>query len=126
MASNLDHVLEFIKCWSRLDLDSILTAMTEDCFYHNMPWPPMVGHAAIREGLVQFIGSAEAIDWRLLHAAETENGAVMTERLDRFLINGKWIDIPVMGTFELRDGLIARWRDYFDSAQFEAAIASIA
>lgn len=125
MASNLDHVLEFIDAWSRLELEPILGAMTEDCFYHNMPWPPMVGQVAIREALAQFMAGAEAIEWQVLHVGETRDGAVLTERLDRFLINGKWIEIPVMGTFELRDGLISRWRDYFDSAQFETAMASL-
>jgi limonene-1,2-epoxide hydrolase len=31
--------------------------------------------------------------------------------------NGR-IDLPVMGTFEIRDGKIAAWRDYFDMAMF--------
>ena len=124
MASNLDQVFKFINLWSRLELEPIIASMTEDCFYHNMPWPPMIGQAAIREALAQFIQGAEAIEWHVLHAAETKDGAVLTERLDRFLINGKWMEIPVMGTFELRDGLIARWRDYFDSAQFQTAMAS--
>ncbi len=31
----------------------------------------------------------------------------------------KTITIPVMGTFELRDGLVAAWRDYFDVADFQ-------
>ena len=28
------------------------------------------------------------------------------------------IALPVMGTFEVRDGKISAWRDYFDMAQF--------
>ncbi|NWK97878.1 limonene-1,2-epoxide hydrolase [Sphingobium lactosutens] len=125
MMTNRDRVLAFIELWSRRDLDAIVAAMTDDCFYHNIPWPPLVGHDAIREGLAMFVGDAEAIDWRVLHVAETSDGAVLTERLDRFLIGGQWIEMPVMGTFELRDGLIARWRDYFDSVQFQQAMATL-
>ena len=37
---------------------------------------------------------------------------------DRFLVDSadgeRWLELPVAGIFELRDGLIARWRDYFD------------
>lgn len=47
------------------------------------------------------------------------------ERLDRFLIDGKWSQFPVMGIFELQDGRITHWRDYFDSAQVEAAKATV-
>ena len=125
MMTNRDQVLAFIDIWGHRDLDAILAAMTDDCFYHNIPWPPLVGRDAIREGLAMFVGDAEAIDWRVLHVAETSDGAVLTERLDRFLIKGQWIEMPVMGTFELRDGLIARWRDYFDSAQFQQAMAAL-
>ena len=123
MTSNLDHVLDFIKLWHKMDLNAILAAMTEDCFYHNMPWSPLVGRAAIEEGLASFIRGAKSIEWRVLHAAETKDGIVLTERLDRFLMNDRWIEIPVMGMFELRGSHIARWRDYFDAAGFEAAMA---
>ena len=44
---------------------------------------------------------------------------VLTERINRFTINGKKITIPVMGTFEIdAQGKISAWRDYFDLAQF--------
>ena len=50
--------------------------------------------------------------------AENDHGVVLTERTDRFKVGGKWVELPVMGTFELRDGLITAWRDYFDMQQF--------
>ena len=43
---------------------------------------------------------------------------VMTERVDVFtFVNGR-IALPVSGTFEVRDGKIVAWRDYFDMNQF--------
>jgi limonene-1,2-epoxide hydrolase len=39
---------------------------------------------------------------------------VLTERVDVFEAPGKRIELPVMGAFEVRDGRIAAWRDYFD------------
>ena len=45
---------------------------------------------------------------------------VMNERTDRFLINDDWVEIQVMGIFEVVDGKIAHWRDYFDMAKFSA------
>ena len=55
--------------------------------------------------------------------AESADGVGLTERTDRFLIAGKWIELPVMGAFELRDGKICAWRDYFDMAQFQRQMA---
>jgi len=125
MSRNLDNVMAFIALWKTRDLDKIVAAMTEDCFYHNIPWAPMKGHAEIRAGLAVFLGDAEEIEWIVSHAAETSDGAVLTERVDRFRIKGRWLEIPVMGTFELRDGKIARWRDYFDAAQFQAQMEAL-
>lgn len=125
MTSNLQRTLDFITLWSRMDLDLLLQQMAPDCVYHNMPWPQLVGHDAIRGGLADFLASAQAVDWQVLHAAETAQGAVLTERMDRFLIGETWLEMQVMGTFEWSDGVIVRWRDYFDSAQFSAAMAAL-
>jgi limonene-1,2-epoxide hydrolase len=124
MASNLETIRSFVALWATRDLDAILAAMTEDCFYHNMPWPPQTGHAEIRASLAPFISSADAIDWVLHHIAESADGMVLTERTDRFLIGGTWLEMPVMGTFELRDGRIAKWRDYFDPTPINAMMAA--
>lgn len=45
---------------------------------------------------------------------------VMTERVDHFLVGNKQIHVPCMGVFELSDGKISAWRDYWDATQFEA------
>ena len=52
-------------------------------------------------------------EWKVLHEVADGN-VVMNERVDRFMIAGKWAELPVMGVFVFRDGLIAEWRDYFD------------
>ena len=39
---------------------------------------------------------------------------VFTERVDRFQMGDKKVELPVAGVFEVRDGKIAAWRDYFD------------
>jgi limonene-1,2-epoxide hydrolase len=43
----------------------------------------------------------------------------MNERVDRFtMADGKDVAIRVAGVFEIRDGKVAVWRDYFDLAEF--------
>ena len=61
---------------------------------------------------------ATSVEFEMLAIASSGN-VVLTERIDRFVLGGKSIAIPVMGTFELTtDGKIKAWRDYFDMQQF--------
>jgi len=48
---------------------------------------------------------------------------VFTERVDRFTMNGRTVALPVAGVFEIRDGKIAAWRDYFDFATWQRQVA---
>ncbi|MHB8593901.1 MAG: limonene-1,2-epoxide hydrolase family protein, partial [Acidimicrobiales bacterium] len=47
-----------------------------------------------------------------------DGAIVMTERVDHFIGAEKTISLPVMGIFEVHDGVIVSWRDYFDLDQF--------
>jgi limonene-1,2-epoxide hydrolase len=38
----------------------------------------------------------------------------MNERIDRFRLDDRWIEIPIAAVFRVRDGRICLWRDYFD------------
>ena len=42
----------------------------------------------------------------------------MTERVDVFKLLDKSFELPVMGTFEVNEGKLTAWRDYFDMNQF--------
>lgn len=108
-------VAEFCAAWKRRDIDELLGYLTEDAVYHNMPMAPVQGHDAIRAVFEFFVTPCEAIDWEVRHLAAVGN-VVLTERVDRFTMNGKHIELPVSGVFELRGGKIAAWRDYFDMA----------
>jgi limonene-1,2-epoxide hydrolase len=115
LMSELDEQLvrEFCAAWQRRDIDELLGYFSDDAVYHNMPLDPAVGTEAIRTVLGMFVPPAEHIDWEILSIASSGN-AVFTERVDRFVIGGKEIELPVAGIFEITDGKIAAWRDYFD------------
>jgi limonene-1,2-epoxide hydrolase len=122
VSDNSSIVKDFIGAFNDNDLERILSFFTHDCVYHNIPLEPATGLEAIRGVLAGFSGMSTEIDWVLHHIAESPEGIVLTERTDRFLIGEKWIEIPVMGTFELRDGKISGWRDYFDMNQFQSQL----
>lgn len=121
MGQNTEIVNAFCDCWKDRDVDRILGFFTEDAVYTNIPIdPPNEGLDAIRNAVSAFIGMSEAIEFITHDVAEGESGIVMNERTDRFKIGAKWVELRVMGTFELRDGKICAWRDYFDLAQFQS------
>jgi limonene-1,2-epoxide hydrolase len=120
--ANIETIVAFIAAWNANDLEAIMGYFAPDAVYHNIPMEAVQGLVAIRDTLIGFAGMSEEIDWELHHIAAA-GGAVLTERTDGFKIGGKWIRVRVMGVFELVDGKIAAWRDYFDLAQFQSQIA---
>lgn len=123
MSANTERVHAFIAAWERRDVEAILAAMTPDAVYHNIPMPVMQGRDAIRAFIAPFLAGASKVEWTVHHIAENGAGTVLTERTDVFVLGGKTLSIPVMGTFEFRDVLIAAWRDYFDLADFQRQLA---
>jgi len=119
VTANQKLVRDFIAASQRGDVDDVMEFFAPNCVYHNMPLPPVQGTEAIRGVIQGFAGMASEIDWVLHRIAEAEDGTVLTERTDRFHIGDKWVELPVMGSFDIQDGAIVAWRDYFDLAQFQ-------
>ena len=122
MSDSQKLVLDFIDAWNRLDYDAIYGAMADDIFYHNIPMEPCDGIAAVRAFFDNPAFGFDGAQWDVHHIA-VAGDVVLTERTDKFKIGEKWIAIRVMGTFEMRDDKIAKWRDYFDLAEFQTQMA---
>ena len=118
MSGNSDTIDRFMQAWGSRDLDAIMAYFAEDAAYANVPMgPPHVGKSAIREFIQGFIGSATEINF-IVHNQVASEAVVMNERTDILAYDGKRVELPVMGVFELEGGKIRAWRDYFDMAQF--------
>jgi limonene-1,2-epoxide hydrolase len=124
MSENTRVVSDFIDAFNALDLDKIMGFLKEDAVYHNIPVDAVQGTEAIRAVLQGFMGMATKVDWVLHNIAESQNGTVLTERTDRFFVGEKWIELPVMGIFEIEAGRICAWRDYFDMNQFQSQLGA--
>jgi len=115
MSTPIEVVQEFCAAFPAKDLDTIGRLMTDDVVYHNVGMEPAVGKEAAIATIQGFLDMAESIAFEI-HRLAADGNIVLTERTDTFVINGVTAPIAVMGTFELRDGLIVAWRDYFDMA----------
>ena len=106
-------VRDFCDAWSRKDIDELMSFFGANAVYHNIPVPAVMGTEAIRAAFMTFASLMDNIKLELLAIAS--NGTlVFTERIDRFRWDGKALDLPVSGVFEVRDGKIVAHRDYFD------------
>jgi limonene-1,2-epoxide hydrolase len=118
-------VRAFVAAIERKDIDAALELVTDDVVYDNVPAGSVTGPDGIRSALSRLLGAAERIEWLTRHQVGT-GSVVMNERLDRFQLGGRWVEVPVAGLFVLRDGRIALWRDYFDLATYRRQTGPVA
>jgi limonene-1,2-epoxide hydrolase len=122
MENPIEVVRRFCAAWSdNVGAAELAAFFTDDAVYHNIPLAPVTGREAIANTIASFIRPGapgiETIEFRVINIAA--NGpVVMTERVDVFRLPGRSFELQVMGTFEVRDGKINAWRDYFDQNQF--------
>ncbi|MFC8181763.1 limonene-1,2-epoxide hydrolase family protein [Rhodococcus sp. NPDC057297] len=126
MSTSADVVRQFLDHLNAQRIDDGMDLLAEDVFYHNIPMDPMTGREAVRAFAHEFgMGSRLQVDWQLVSLASAGD-VVLTERLDIFAAaDGKRIAIPLMGSFRIKDGLIAEWRDYFDLADLQRQMAAL-
>jgi limonene-1,2-epoxide hydrolase len=115
-------VTALIKANEARDLDAIVALMTDDVAYENVGMGVCNGHDEVRGLLGPFYEGTERVAWEVL--AQIEDGdVVMNERVDRFTLpGGKQAEARVAGYFEVRDGKVRRWRDYFDTTALMAQL----
>ena len=111
-------IRRFLEACVRADPDEFASYFTEDARWWNAPWKPVKGREAIRETLRRGSEGMKALPWEIRHIV-ADGDIVMVENVDNFLVGDTRISVPCMGIFELRDGKIAAWRDYWDLQQFE-------
>ena len=119
--TNSEIVIAFVDAWNRMDWEAVVDMLADDVVYHNIPMEKLEGKAAASAFITGM--QPESVNWEMLSIAENGN-KVLTERVDNFdLPGGKKISLPVMGTFEIENGRIKAWRDYFDLGTFTSQMA---
>ncbi len=123
--TNEETVDRFIELVCALDLDGACALVTDDCEYDNVPIGKQYGPEGIKALLGPLTEGIDEVQW-LVHRQVAGGNVVMNERTDRFRKGDRWLDLPVVGVFELDDaGRITLWRDYFDAATFTEQFAQL-
>ena len=111
----------FVAAWPTGDADQVASFFSNDAVYHNGPLPRVQGRDAIRTSIAEMMTMGGEVDVDIVHLV-ADGDVVLTERVDYFRTGGKSLSLAVMGTFEVRNGLIVAWRDYFDLNQFTSQL----
>lgn len=115
----LEQVSLLIRDWRRLDIESVLTRVTDDIVWHShVGSPPVLGKAAMRQMLGTLSAQMSDVRWRIFDYAEREN-RIFLEGVDDFVtVEGRRVVIPYAGVLVFRGVLVSEWRDYFDRGVF--------
>ena len=119
---NESIIREFIAAWSRLDAEELAGYFAEDGCYFNMPTQPIKGRDNVEGFIRQFLQTWTATDWEILNIVASGD-IVIAERLDKTQTSQGNVDLPCTGVFEMADGKIKEWRDYFDLNTFMSAMS---
>lgn len=106
----LNVVRSFLAAMAQGDYDAALRYIGETCEYANPGVLPTVyGPSGVRALLEPFFAPTLENE-----RSATDAAIVFVERLDRHRLETGWVELPVTGVFEVHNGLITLWRDYFN------------
>jgi limonene-1,2-epoxide hydrolase len=111
----LEVVSAFNATMEKMDFESALAYVSPQCEYTNGAMGTVYGPEGIRKVLQPFFSLMKENEFVILRQS-SQDGVVFMERLDRHRLDSGWIELPVTGVYEVKDGLITVYHDYFDRA----------
>lgn len=112
--SPIDVVKTFMAAMAKKDFDTALPYVSDNCEYDNAPLAKVYGPAGVRGVLEPFFAPTLENEFIILRAV-ADGPVVFMERLDRHRLASGWVELPVTGVWEVHDGRITLWHDYFDA-----------
>ena len=113
-------VLEFVHAayGERMDVDKMCSLVSEDFVYQlNVPRSPVItGREAARavfEGFTEL--STGMVEGSEIRSVVSNDETVVVERIDVNDIAGTRVTFHVAAIFDVRDGEITCWREYWDT-----------
>jgi limonene-1,2-epoxide hydrolase len=108
-------VRDFLEALADGDVDAAIALVADDIVYQNVSLPTIRGKRRLEQGARACYRRGLGFDVRLHRIAEA-GSSVLTERTDAISIGSYRSQFWVCGVFEVTDGKITLWRDYFDWA----------
>lgn len=128
-SANIEAVRKLCARWAWLSEKEFAELIAHDCVYYDVPFPkakaigPQAAHAKL---------STMQKDWEIkldVISIVGDENLVMAERLEHFKNKTNAVEpceLPVTGVFEMADGKIKAWRDYWDKTAAESLLKFMA
>jgi limonene-1,2-epoxide hydrolase len=113
-----------LRLLERHETDAAMELLTEDAVWINVSLPTVRGRRRI-DRLIRALDKRGQFRAHFHHVA-THDDVVLTERTDELAVGPFKQRFWVYGRFELRDGKIAVWRDFFDWLDIVVSLARAA
>lgn len=115
VSSDVDnaHTVEvMLSALQDQDIDGVGAVLDDDLVYQNVGFPTIRGRA---RALKLFRGMEGRIGFEVkTHRIAVNGSSVLTERTDALVLGPLRVQFWVCGVFEVHNGRITLWRDYFD------------
>ncbi|MDJ0392256.1 limonene-1,2-epoxide hydrolase family protein [Rhodococcus sp. G-MC3] len=98
-------------------IEDVIARLDDTVIWHNVGLPKVRGISRVGKFMKMLAKPGYGFDVTI-HNIAANGDIVLTERTDVLIWRRLRIEFWVCGTFELRDGKIAVWRDYFDNVDF--------
>lgn len=109
---NADIVKTFLEALQAQDFDTFESLMSDDVVYQNVGLPTLHGARRVANLMRRMEGKSS---FEVKFHRNVANGStVLNERTDAIVLGRLRLQFWVCGVFELHDGRITLWRDYFD------------
>ena len=120
MTNGLEETVRaFFADWTTRDPDVLVSYFAPDAEWSEANRAPARGHKEIRSVLELQVGFGSGFEFEF-RTIGSFGSIVFTERIDRFIINGRPMVVPVAGLLEFdQSGKIRAWRDYYDWSALE-------
>jgi limonene-1,2-epoxide hydrolase len=111
-ATQTGTVETFLNALQEQDFDTAENALAQNLVYQNVGLPTIYGRqrAMMLFRSMQGTAGCEVT----IHRIAAAGAAVLTERTDALVFGPLRLQFWVCGVFELHEGRITLWRDYFD------------
>jgi limonene-1,2-epoxide hydrolase len=113
---NSQIVEKFLYALQDEDFDTAEALVAENLIWQNVGIPSIRGRARVMK-LLRSMEGRGGFEVKF-HRIAAEGNAVLTERTDAMVIGPLRLQFWVCGTFEVHEGRITLWRDYFDFFDF--------
>lgn len=104
------------------DVDKAVELLAADVRYENVGLPTVHGRERVRRLFRAAMRQPGSGFEAYIHTISANGLSVLTERTDVLKVRRLRVQLWVCGRFDVQDGQIVLWRDYFDFANFTLAL----